>query len=304
MPQLTANPSVGDTVTDSGWQYRWTGDRWVSDGYTSQFDPFAAFEGPFRPAGDLPAADGVSWVSPGNGAARSWYIAPDSSGEPVLYTEANAATTGGWWTFYDNWNSATSLYTAGHYSLIFPNTSGSPTEFATGTAGALSFNPAPQFSEINAIRYYTETDTLVAVGRTNSATDYFDWSRYNQYSTRPTGADSTQKSFYEISTATVNIEVPFRTGGSAIVPDGIQLGGSTLFTIIDRIEIEFGAAVTNTDLGTEIANTTWEIRRGSEILGEWYFQSGGGTQQSADSNAAVNNHDLVRLYDLYYRQIT
>ena len=50
MPQLTANPSVGDTVTDSGWQYRWIGDRWVSDGFVQDFNPLASFRGPFSPA--------------------------------------------------------------------------------------------------------------------------------------------------------------------------------------------------------------------------------------------------------------
>lgn len=309
MPTFSANapssPAVGNTRSDArGWRWRYNGVGWDSDGLITPYDPFQGFEGPFSSAETLPAHNGVSWVSPGNGSSRFWGTVPDSTGEPVMYTLANIATTGGWWSVAENYNTSTNLYTAGYSSIIFPSTSGSPTEYTTGASGTISHNTSASFSEVNDIDYYLSGyDTLFAQSRTSSSGTRFNWYRYNNYSTRPSGATSTQKNFQFTSTSAFDFESGYGSSGSATIPDNCSAGNSSLYAAMDRVDITFGSAMSDSDLGTEIASTRWDVRRGETVLGEWYFSNGSGTQTSNSNKSDESNHRRVRLYDVYYREI-
>lgn len=292
-----SSPSAGNTFVHGGTQfvYKTSPNRWDGDGFVG-YNPFRGFEGPFSPSITLPAHNAISWVSPGNGSARFFGFAPDSTGEPVFYP-SSSATTGGWWSIAENYSNTNTRYTAGYFGLTLPNRTDSPLAGVASTddSGTLRYNPTASFSEIASIDYYNG-DSHLMTGRTSAATDYIDFSRYDRYSTRPTGADSTQLTLTENSTASINFQAPYNVAGESI--DGFQNVSSAMFAAADRIEIEITGNAS--ELGTDPAGS-WTFRRGN-LLGTWYFQSGSGTQTSNNSNATVNNHDRVQLYELYYEQ--
>ena len=136
MPQLTANPSVGDTVTDSGWQYRWTGDRWVSDGFTQQFDPLAGFT-LFRSSATDPTT--TSTAISDNSDASIWCSNFTRSGQPTptdAYEGVPDAEVGCWMVRQD-FNSSGTL-TSGQITVAASRSNATSWANGTGTTRNIS----------------------------------------------------------------------------------------------------------------------------------------------------------------------
>ena len=269
MPQLTANPSVGDTVTDSGWQYRWTGDRWVSDGFTQQFNPFAGFEGPLAAAITDPTL--INY----NGSSPRFDLVPwarGASGQTNIFTNTDEATIGAWVVheFITNLNSVSSreLY------MVLPR--------------ALTDSP---------VSGVTDTSALAP-----SADGFSSWDVFNGDTSIRT-ASAAQQRFDSVWQTAQNA-----TGGPAnastwAIDDGSFTSPENL---VDADRVTFTLTSGTDELSANLINTAYrgdsfDLRRGPLLSTGYYFASslsGGGSITDTDGLA----RSRVSIYSLYLQR--
>ena len=270
MPQLTANPSVGDTVTDSGWQYRWTGDRWVSDGFTQQFNPFAGFEGPLVPAITDPTL--INY----NGSSSRLDLVPwarGASGQTNIFTNTDEATIGGWVVheLISNLNAVTQR----ELFIILPR--------------ALTDSP---------VSGVTDTSALAPDAAGFSPWDIFDGD------TSIRTASAAQQRFDSVYLAAQNTTGGPANASSWVVDDNAFVSPENT---VDADRIAFTLTSGTDELAANLINTAYrgdsfDLRRGSLLSTGFYGAaslSGGGTATDTFNNLFRSR---VLMYELYLQR--
>ena len=279
MPQLTANPSVGDTVTDSGWQYRWTGDRWVSDGFTQQFNPFAGFTGPFMPAITDPTA--ITVASVGNGIAEGPWTRGGTD-ETALY--GDTTLTQGAWITYRAISTPTNPTAATGEAIVFVAPWVGGNTFWEGLSSRFF-----QTSQIDNSGFYSAFNAYA----TDSAYDMT-----NDVIT----ATTTNRRF--VATDQINT----RDSANALNAQFIQLGTNQFDTnsnalLVDQFIVTISETEGSSFINNDYRGNTYEFRRG-ELITQGFWQDPSPAVGTTTRPTSGSRYIEVNVYPLYTRVTT